>query len=50
MVFEFLGSIGTIILLFKVVLESDFHGLAEKLPRASPIWIANVALSGLLAY
>jgi len=49
-VFEFLGSIGVITLLFKVGLESDFRGLVEKLPRATPIWIANVALSGLLAY
>jgi Kef-type K+ transport system membrane component KefB len=49
-VFEFLGSIGVITLLFQVGLESDFRGLVEKLPRASPIWIANVALSGLLAY
>ena len=49
-VFEFLGSIGIITLLFQVGLDSDFRGLVEKLPRASPIWIANVALSGLLAY
>jgi Kef-type K+ transport system membrane component KefB len=49
-VFEFLGSIGVITLLFQVGLESDFRGLVGKLPRASPIWIANVALSGLLAY
>lgn len=49
-VFEFLGSIGVITLLFRVGLESNFHGLVEKLPRAAPIWVANVALSGLLAY
>lgn len=49
-VFEFLGRIGVITLLFKVGLESNFHGLLSKLPRAAPIWIANVALSGVLAF
>jgi len=49
-VFEFLGRIGVITLLFKVGLESNFHGLVNKLPRAAPIWIVNVALSGILAF
>ena len=49
-VFEFLGRIGVITLLFKVGLESDLRGLLDKLPRAAPIWIATVALSGFLGY
>ncbi len=49
-VLEFLGRIGVITILFKVGLESDLIGLAEKLPRATPIWISNVVLSGVPAF
>ncbi|MBC8240105.1 MAG: cation:proton antiporter [Alphaproteobacteria bacterium] len=47
---EFLASIGVFVLLFRIGLESNLHGLINKLPRATPIWIGNVLLSGLPAY
>jgi Kef-type K+ transport system membrane component KefB len=34
---EFLASIGVFVLLFRVGLESNLHGLLSKLPRATPI-------------
>jgi len=49
-VLEFLASIGVIALLFRVGLDSNLHGLAEKLAPALPIWFGNVALSGVLGY
>jgi len=49
-VIEFLASIGVFVLLFRVGLESNLHGLLSKLPRATPIWIGNVVLSGLPGY
>ena len=49
-VFEFLASIGVIALLFRVGLEARLHGLISKLPRATPIWIGNVVLSGVPAF
>ena len=49
-VIEFLASIGVFVLLFRIGLESNLHGLISKLPRAAPIWIGNVVLSGLPAY
>ncbi len=49
-VFEFLASVGLIALLFRVGLESNLHELSGKLPQAVPIWIGNVALSGVPAY
>ena len=49
-ILEFLASIGVFILLFRVGLESNLHGLVSKLPRAMPIWVGNVVLSGLPAY
>jgi len=49
-VFEFLGGIGVIALLFRVGLESNLHGLVAKLPRAAPIWIGNIVVSGVPAY
>lgn len=49
-VLEFLASTGVFILLFRVGLDSNLHGLIEKLPRAAPIWIGNIVLSGLPAY
>jgi len=49
-VLEFLGRIGVITILFRVGLESDLPGLVSKLPRATPIWISNIVLSGVPAY
>jgi Kef-type K+ transport system membrane component KefB len=47
---DFLASIGVFVLLFRVGLESNLHGLLSKLPRAAPIWIGNIGLSGLPVY
>jgi len=49
-IIEFLASTGIFILLFRVGLDSNLHGLISKLPRAAPIWLGNVVLSGLPAY
>ncbi|NKB58264.1 MAG: cation:proton antiporter [Alphaproteobacteria bacterium] len=49
-ILEFLAGIGIFVLLFRVGLDSNLHGLISKLPRAAPIWIGNVVLSGLPAY
>ncbi|MEL0107894.1 MAG: cation:proton antiporter [Rhodospirillales bacterium] len=46
-IFEFLAGIGIIVILFRVGLESNLHNLIDKLPRAVPIWIGNVLLSGI---
>ena len=48
--FEVLAELGVIVLLFRVGLESDLAGLLEQLPRASLIWIGNVALSAVPGY
>lgn len=44
---EFLAETGVFILLFRIGLDSNLHGLLEKLPRAAPIWLGNVTLSGV---
>ncbi len=53
-ILEFLAGVGVFVILFRVGLDSDLHGLKEKLPDAVPIWIGNVVLSavpaGALAY
>jgi len=46
----FMADIGLIVLLFRVGLESNLHGLASKLAPATPIWLGNVVLSGLPGY
>lgn len=49
-IFEFLGYVGIIVLLFRVGLESDLPKLVERLPPASVVWAGNVAVSGGLGY
>lgn len=49
-VFELLASLGVIVLLFRVGLESDALRLVRKLKRASPMWLGSVALSGGLGF
>jgi Kef-type K+ transport system membrane component KefB len=49
-ILEFLASIGIFMLLFRIGLDSNLEGLVSKLPRAAPIWIGNVVLSGVPAY
>lgn len=49
-IFAFLGSVGIVVLLFRVGLESDLPGLVERLPPASLVWGSNVAVSGGVGY
>ncbi|MFW5836379.1 MAG: cation:proton antiporter, partial [Desulfovibrionaceae bacterium] len=49
-VFEFLGKIGVIVLLFEVGLESNLVELVRQLRRASVCWVGNLALSALLGF
>lgn len=49
-IFAFLGSVGIVVLLFRVGLESDLPGLVERLPPASLVWGSNVAISGGAGY
>lgn len=48
--FELLGYVGVIVLLFRVGLESDLPGLLERLPTASLLWAGNITVSGGLGY
>ena len=47
---EFLAQMGIFLMLFRIGLDSNLHGLVGKLPRAAPIWFGNVCLSGVPAY
>jgi len=49
-VFEFLGGIGIIALLFRVGLEAEAKSMLGQLRRATWIWIGNVGLSGMLGF
>jgi Kef-type K+ transport system membrane component KefB len=49
-IFDFLGTVGVTFLLFRVGLESNLTGLLRQLRKASVIWGANIAASGLLGY
>jgi Kef-type K+ transport system membrane component KefB len=49
-IFEFLGQIGIVVLLFRVGLESDLPALLERLPQASLVWAGNVFISGGLGF
>ncbi|MFC1984166.1 cation:proton antiporter [Chloroflexota bacterium] len=49
-VFGFVATVGIIILLFRVGLESNLSGLMRQLKRASLIWVGNILLSGGLGY
>jgi Kef-type K+ transport system membrane component KefB len=48
--FEFMASIGIIVLLFRVGLESDLSALISQISHATVIWIGNVCLSGALGF
>ena len=50
MVFEFLGKIGVIVLLFEVGLESNLVELIRQLRRASVCWIGDITVSALLGF
>lgn len=43
---EFFAQLGVAALLFRVGLRSNLDGLLRQLPRATGIWISNVAISG----
>lgn len=45
-----LGEIGVAVLLFRVGLESDLGKLVAELPRATLVWVSNVALSAGLGF
>lgn len=49
-VFEILGGIGIIALLFRVGLEAGARAMLGQLRRAAWIWLGNVGLSGALGY
>lgn len=47
---ELLADLGLVALLFHTGLNSNLQGLLAKLPTASPIWISDILISGLLGY
>lgn len=49
-VFEILGGIGIIALLFRVGLEAEARAMLGQLRRAAWIWLGNVGLSGALGF
>ena len=49
-VLDVMGSLGLIVLLFRVGLESNLRGLLAQLTTAVPVWLGNIALSGIVAY
>lgn len=49
-VFEFLGGIGIIALLFRVGLEAEARAMLGQMRRAAWIWLGNVGLSGALGF
>jgi Kef-type K+ transport system membrane component KefB len=48
--FEFLGSIGLFILLFRVGLQSNLAALLRQLREASAIWIGDILVSGTFGF
>lgn len=48
--FSFLASVGVVVLLFRVGVESNIGALIAKLPRAVPVWVGNVALSAAAGF
>ena len=48
--FEFMASVGIIVLLFRVGLESDLTALISQISHATVIWVGNVFLSGALGF
>ena len=49
-VFEFLGGIGIVALLFRIGLESNITKMLGQLRRATSVWLGNVGLSAVLGY
>ena len=50
LVFEFLGGVGIVALLFRVGLESNIVEMLAQLRSAIWVWFGNVGLSGLLGF
>jgi Kef-type K+ transport system membrane component KefB len=48
--FQLLAGLGIFALLFRVGLESKLDALLREFPRAAPIWLVSVLLSGALGY
>jgi Kef-type K+ transport system membrane component KefB len=49
-VYEFLGGIGVITLLFRVGIEADARDMLGQFRRAAWVWLGNVAASGLAGF
>lgn len=49
-VLEFLGSVGLVILLFRVGLQSNLAGLLRQLRGASAIWVGDILVSGTVGF
>lgn len=49
-ILSFLATIGLVVLLFRVGLESNLGGLLKQLPKASLIWVGDILISGLAGY
>lgn len=49
-VFDVLGSIGIVALLFRVGVESDLSALRRKLGQSTPIWLGSVAVAGAAGF
>ncbi|MFO7724307.1 MAG: cation:proton antiporter [Oceanipulchritudo sp.] len=50
LVLGFLASLGVVVLLFRVGIESNLHALLEQLPRAAVVWLPNMIVSGVPGY
>lgn len=50
LVLGFLASLGVVVLLFRVGIESNLHALLEQLPRAAVVWLPNMVVSGVPGY
>ena len=49
-VFRYLAKVGVVMLLFRIGLESNIRGLLTQLRRATPVWVANVVVCGVLGF
>ncbi|MBI1357358.1 MAG: cation:proton antiporter [Acidobacteria bacterium] len=47
---NFFADLGVVSLLFHVGLRSDLSGLLEQLPRASVVWVCDVAVSAAIGF
>lgn len=50
LVLGFLASLGVVVLLFRVGIESNLHELLKQLPRSCVVWLPNMIISGVPGY